>query len=70
MELKNLNELMKSDPSLENGKFVISYERKCPLEMKITEPSILQMIGKDITRPEEMNFKIVIKGKTNETEKN
>jgi hypothetical protein len=41
MELKNLNELMKSDPSLENGKFVISYERRCPLEMKITEPSIL-----------------------------
>jgi len=30
---------------LENGKFVIAYERKCPIEMKIIEPSILQMIG-------------------------
>lgn len=41
MDTRNLNEIMKLDPSLENGKFVIAYERKCPIEMKIVEPSIL-----------------------------
>jgi hypothetical protein len=41
MDTRNLNEIMKLDPSLENGKYVIAYERKCPIEMKIVEPSIL-----------------------------
>ena len=37
--------------------------------MKIIEPSILQMIGQDISKEEEMNFKIMVKGKSFETEK-
>ena len=45
MEGKNLNEIMKQDPSLEHGKFVNVFERKCAVEMKIVETNILQMVG-------------------------
>ena len=47
---------------LKNGKCFLMIKEKF-----ITNK--VKMIGKDITRPEEMNFKIVVKGKTNETEK-
>lgn len=44
MDARNLNELMKSDPSLQEGEWNLLFERKCQVEMKITEPSILAMV--------------------------
>ena len=44
MDGKNMNELMKSDPSLDNGRWNLLFERKCQVEMKIIEPSILAMV--------------------------
>lgn len=49
MEGKNINELMKMDPSLHNGSYFKVYERKCPIEMKIVEMNILQMVGQEIS---------------------
>jgi len=48
MESKNLNEIMRSDPSLEGGKFVKVYERKCGSDMIIDEESILRMVGQGV----------------------
>jgi len=45
MDGKNLNEIMKQDPSLERGKFSKVYERKCKVAMKITEETILQRLN-------------------------
>ena len=63
MEGKNMNEIMKQDPSLENGKYVSAFERKCPTEMKIVELNILQMVGQDISETEDLHFKILVKGR-------
>lgn len=63
MEGKNLNELMKSDPSLEAGSWNLLFERKCSVEMKIIEPSILAMVQEDISNTEELNFKVLSKSK-------
>lgn len=41
MEAKNLNEIMKQDPSFRGGEYNKVFERKCPVEMKIVEMSIL-----------------------------
>ena len=48
MESKNLNEIMRSDPSLEGGKFVKVYERKCASDMIMDEESILRMVGQGV----------------------
>jgi hypothetical protein len=48
METKNLNEIMRSDPSLEGGRFVKCYERKCGADMIIDEESILRMVGQGV----------------------
>ena len=64
MDGRNLNELMKSDPSLEDGAWNLLFERKCSVEMKITEPSILAMVHfEDISTTEELNFKVLSKSK-------
>jgi len=41
MEGKNLNEIMKQDPSTRGGQYNKVFERKCPVEMKIVETSII-----------------------------
>lgn len=48
MEARNLNEIMKQDPSCRGGSFSKVYERQCPVEMKITEMSILQMVRQNV----------------------
>lgn len=63
MESKNLNEIMKSDPSLEGGKFVKVYERKCGANMIIDEESIIRMVGQGVSESEELSFKILVKGR-------
>ena len=63
MDGRNLNELMKADPSLEDGNWNLLFERKCQVEMKITEPSILAMVQEDISNTEELNFKVLSKSK-------
>ena len=54
MDGKNLNEIMKQDPSFRGGSFSKSFERKCPVEMKIIELSILQMVGQDVSSTENL----------------
>ena len=61
MEGKNLNEIMKQDPSFRGGEFNKVFERKCPVEMKIVEMSILQMVGQDVSSNEHLQFKIMVK---------
>ena len=63
MESKNLNEIMKSDPSLDGGKFVKVYERKCGADMIIDEESILRMVGQGVMESEVLSFKILVKGR-------
>ena len=63
MDGKNMNNLMKEDPSLEKGKWVRCFERKCNVEMKIIEPSIVQMVNEEISNTEELLFKILVRGK-------
>ena len=63
MESKNLNEIMKSDPSLEGGKFVKVYERKCGADMIIDEESILRMVGQGVMESEVLSFKILVQGR-------
>ena len=41
MDGQNMNNLMREDPSLEKGKWTRCFERKCNVEMKIIEPSIV-----------------------------
>jgi hypothetical protein len=41
MDGKNLNEIMMQDPSYRGGQYIKVYERKCPVEMKIIDPSIV-----------------------------
>jgi hypothetical protein len=62
MEGQNLNTLQRGDPSLSEG-FNIVFERNCPLDMRIVDPSILELVNKEITQIEEMNVKILAKGK-------
>ncbi len=63
MEAKNLNEIMKQDPSLEKGKFSKVFERQCPVEMKIVEQNIIQMVNQDIRTQENLHFKLLTRGK-------
>jgi hypothetical protein len=63
MESKNLNEIMRSDPSLQGGRYVKCYERKCAAEMIIDEESIIRMVGQGISEQEELSFKILAKGR-------
>lgn len=58
-----MNEIMRSDPSLEGGKFVKVYERKCGSEMIIDEESILRMVGQGVQEQEVLSFKILVKGR-------
>lgn len=66
---RNLNEIAKGDPSFRNGEYMCVYERKCPMEMKITEAGILQMVGQELNTNLLPNaektklFKILVKGK-------
>ncbi len=47
--------------SIEGG-FRVIYERDVPLEMKITEAKILEMVGQDIGTKENIFFRILIRG--------
>jgi hypothetical protein len=42
---KNLNDIMKQDPSTRGGIFNKTFERKCQVELKIVEKSIIDMVG-------------------------
>ena len=42
---KNLNEIMKTDPSYRNGEYTKVFERKCNVEMMIIDPAIVQMVN-------------------------
>jgi hypothetical protein len=61
MDANNLNEIMKQDPSLQGGNFAKVFERKCPVEMKIVEMSILQMVGQEVSSQENLSFKLMVK---------
>ena len=63
MDGKNLNEIQRSDPSLGYGKFTKVYESDCPVEYMITEQNIIEMVGDNVTATENMQFKILVKGK-------
>lgn len=63
MEGRNLNEIMKQDPSIEKGRFCKVYERKCPVEMKIIEETILHRVGQNVQQKEDLHFKILVKGR-------
>ena len=63
MDANNLNLLQKQDPSLAGGRFNVVFERKVPLDMQINDPSIREMVGEDISLIEEMNVKILARGK-------
>ena len=63
MDARNMNELMKADPSLKDGEWNMLFERKCSVEMKIIEPSILAVVQEDIKNTEDLNFKILSKSK-------
>ena len=62
MEGRNLNTLQRGDPSLDGG-FNIVFERTCPLDMRILDPSILMTVDKEISQVENMNVKILAKGR-------
>jgi hypothetical protein len=61
MDGKNLNEIMKMDPSFRDGTYNKVFERKCPCEMKIVEMSILQMVGQEVNSQESLQFKVMVK---------
>ena len=63
MDGRNMHDLMKSDPSLDSGNWNLLFERKCSVEMKIIEPSILAMVQEDISNTEDLNFKVLSKCK-------
>jgi hypothetical protein len=69
MEGRNLNEIMREDPSFRGGTYMCVYERKCPMEMMITEPGILQMVGQELNTnllpnaEKTKQIKILVKGK-------
>jgi hypothetical protein len=63
MDGRNLNEILKQDPSLRKGEFSKVFERRCEVEMKIVEQSILKMVNQNIVCQEKMNFKILVKGR-------
>lgn len=54
---------MRSDPSLEGGKYQKVYERKCRADMIIDEESIIRMVGQGVSESEELYFKILVKGR-------
>ena len=61
-----MNEVYKSDPSLGYGKYQKVYESNCPVEYMITESNIIEMVNgnwKNISATEDMQFKILVKGK-------
>ena len=70
MDGKNLNDIMKLDPSLEKGKFSKVYERKCPVMMKITEQTILDRVNQQVEQEENLHFKILVKGRSQITPRN
>ena len=63
MNSRNLNQLLSADPSLKKGTFNLVYERVCPLELQIDDPGIREMAGGEISRHEEMQVKILARGK-------
>ena len=61
MDGKNMNEIMKMDPSTRAGEYSKNFERKCPVEMKIIEMSIIRMVNQDISSQENLQFKLMTK---------
>ena len=61
MDGKNMNDIMKLDPSTREGEYSKSFERKCPVEMKIIEMSIIRMVNQDISSKENLHMKIMVK---------
>lgn len=45
MDGNTLNDLVKQDPSFRQGQYSKVFERKCPLEMRIEEVGILQLVN-------------------------
>eukprot|EP00347_Sterkiella_histriomuscorum_P006158 403353844 len=52
-------QIQQNDP---NGGYRIIYERDVPVDLRITEQRILQMVGQDVGSREVLTFKILIKG--------
>lgn len=63
MDGRNINEIMRQDPSLQGGKMSKVFDRHCSVEMKIIEMNILQMVGQDVTSTEDLQFKILVKNR-------
>ena len=59
--METLNSIMKQDPSFRQGTYGKVFERKCPVEMKIIEQSIINMVGQDVTDTEHLHFKLMVK---------
>ena len=70
MDGRNLNEILKQDPSLEDGACVKVFERQCNIQIKIIEMSIIQMVGQEVQSEEKVNFKILVKGHENIEDEN
>jgi|DEB0MinimDraft_12_1074336.scaffolds.fasta_scaffold14619_3 hypothetical protein len=71
MDGQNLNEIMKMDPSFRGGDYNKVFERKCPIEMKIIEKSIIDMVGQQISSQENLQCKVMVKNQDKrDTEKN
>jgi len=52
---------MRQDPSTRAGLFNKTFERKCQVELKIVEKSIIDMVGQVPTSNEKLQFKLMVK---------
>lgn len=57
----DLAQVMLADPSLIDGYRVV-FERKCLFEINLIDPEVLQRVGHEISEPEELLVKILVKG--------
>ena len=69
MDGNTLNELVKKDTSFRNGQYSKVFEMECPLEMKIDEPGILELVKQPLSTnyldhsEQKKLIKIMVKGK-------
>ena len=61
---RNLNDIMRQDPSARGGIFNKIFERKCQVELKIVEKSIISMVGQVPVSNEKLQFKLMTKNST------
>jgi hypothetical protein len=47
MDGKNMNEIMKSDPSTRNGEYSKAFEKSCLVNLQIVEKNIVEMVGQE-----------------------